>query len=97
MQHQYRQSDVVEMDDGYQQAATYAAGGAPVGRAPGHVAYPLYGLGQAQNAQQQVTLWQRLRWPTVGFVLGAAAMGAVWFYFGHWLPLKRKAQGRRKR
>ena len=104
----YDPNDVVELDDDpYAQAATFAAG-APVGRAPGGVAYPLYGVGQAapngngapngapMMAQAQ-GLVQRLKWPFIGFLLGAATVGGAWFYFGHWKPLQAKAKGRKRR
>ena len=99
MQH-YGPQDVVEMDD-YAAAASMASGGAPVGRAPGgHVSYPLYGVGQAPPpvpGNGTITpILTRLKWPVVGFVLGLASMGGAWFYFGHWRPLKQKAN-RRKR
>ena len=99
--HRYDQ-DVVEADDGYAAAATYASGGAPVTSAPGHVAFPLYGMGQAQTPAGAMelrpigTVWDRLRWPAIGFALGAAAMGGAWFYFGHWLPMKVRASGRKQ-
>ena len=100
----YDPHDVVELDDDpFAQAATHAAG-APVGRAPGNVAYPLYGVGQAPNngaptmmvPTNAQTLVQRLKWPFVGFLVGGAVVGAAWFYWGHWLPLKKKAKGRRR-
>ncbi|HEY5656686.1 MAG TPA: hypothetical protein VIY27_02750 [Myxococcota bacterium] len=96
----YGSQDVVEVSDGYADAATRASG-APVGAGPGHVAYPLYGVGQvppngaAPGMASAATAIARLKWPFVGFILGAAAMGGAWFYFGHWLPLKKKARGRR--
>lgn len=102
----YDPNDVVEPhQDAYAAAASYAAG-APVGMAPGGVAYPLYGTPPVPNgngapapnglmAGGPAGLIARLKAPAIGFVLGAAVMGGVWFYFGHWLPLKKKAKGRR--
>jgi hypothetical protein len=88
-------SDVVEPGDPLYTEVAAAASGAPIGAGPGHVAYPLYGLGQDAPVPA-ASFVQRLKWPVVGFVAGAATMGAVWFYFGHWLPLKKRAEGRKR-
>ena len=91
---QYGPNDVVEPNDDLYAEVASAAAGAPVGRAPAQVAYPLYGVGNASLAPVAGRL-APLKWPAVGFFLGALTMGGAWFYFGHWRPLKKKANARR--
>lgn len=107
----YDPNDVIELDRGapatpYAMAAQRASG-APVGYAPGSVAYPLYGYGPGmgtdpatQAAMMPVaptpTLLERLKWPVLGFGLGALTVGGLWFYFQHFKPLLERARKKKR-
>jgi len=72
-----------------------AASGMPVMPMQGApLSYPLYGLGQEGVTvlpPVPLTLWERVRGPVIGFVAGAAAVGAAWWWFDVWQPLKVRA------